>query len=536
MEKCIKPNAFGNALGSSLASASTRVERSTYQHQEMVPIGADELKWGGSTISDLDIGLPDASLADGSVIGRSGRVLRPSIQITQGDTILGADVTTFARGTPREEIDPNRFAKTAEGGKLMRTGVAYTRGVPIASPYYVKGAPVLEDGTRARAAYTMFGERVLAYRINGEDQFANMPGVEIDSRASYELDLTLRNIPVGAKNAVYGLGNLGLNLLDQSRRSLYMSRTLGSDEGFVPWGTPMGPVTFTGVLDGLYQVNPAGIAVNLGTGHPDLAGQGIGSGLVTAPIGLGFAGFSKVQMFATPSVLAETTAWRVGTSELNAVPNFAQTSYASSGTVVYTYANGDAIASGTPNLVRTGTGGVEVGANTTANISSSSLGKFLGEGGNKYVYAYGDNQAVAVLQAGKNPQLITDELGMLNRLNDLGIPTVNARGVTVSGQPGMLMDRFAQGSKDIVALQNGKVRIVGDSPLLNAQSISDLQNIRDTMVNNNIQINDLQFLISNEGRVVVADPLAVNLNKVPSKNNLRMIDLLIQSAKKNGPF
>ena len=125
---------------------------------------------------------------------------------------------------------------------------------------------------------------------------------------------------------------------------------------------------------------------------------------------------------------------------------------------------------------------------------------------------------------------------MLNKLNDLGIPTVNARGVTVDGQPGMLMDQFAQGSKDIVALQNGKVRIVGDSPLLNAQSVTDLQNIRNTMVNNSIQINDLQFLISNEGRVVVADPLAVNLNKAPSNNNLRMIDLLIQSAKKNGQF
>ena len=52
--------------------------------------------------------------------------------------------------------------------------------------------------------------------------------------------------------------------------------------------------------------------------------------------------------------------------------------------------------------------------------------------------------------------------------------------------------------------------------------------------NNNIQINDLQFLIRNDGRAVVADPLKVNINTPPSNNNLRMIDLLIQSAKKNG--
>ncbi len=176
------------------------------------------------------------------------------------------------------------------------------------------------------------------------------------------------------------------------------------------------------------------------------------------------------------------------------------------------------------------------GANAVADINPWSLGTFLGKGGNKSVYAYGDNQAVAILQAGKKSQLIVDELGMLNKLNDLGIPTVNASGVTVGGRPGMLMDQFAQGSKDIVALQNGKVRIVGDSPLLNNQSVTDLQNIRQTMVDQNVKIDDLQFLIGKDGRVVVADPLKVFTGVKPSPNNLRTIDLLIQQARKSGAF
>lgn len=113
---------------------------------------------------------------------------------------------------------------------------------------------------------------------------------------------------------------------------------------------------------------------------------------------------------------------------------------------------------------------------------------------------------------------------------------MNPQAVSVDGIPGMLMDKFAQGSKDIVRLVDGKVRIVGDSPLLNQRSVSDLQSIRNQLVDKNIQINDLQFLIGSEGRVVVADPLAVNFNVSPSKNNLRMIDLLIQAAEKNGPF
>ncbi|AXV76819.1 hypothetical protein CJO79_07405 [Ralstonia solanacearum] len=175
-------------------------------------------------------------------------------------------------------------------------------------------------------------------------------------------------------------------------------------------------------------------------------------------------------------------------------------------------------------------------AATLENISRSDLGDLLGRGGNKDVYAYGDNQAVGVLRTGTNPQVISDEVDMLSKLRDAGIPTVNPQAISVDGTPGMLMDRFAQGSKDVVRLVDGKVRIVGDSPLLNQQSVANLQTIRETMVNNKIQINDLQFLISNEGRVVVADPLAVNFNTVPSKNNLRMIDLLMQAAQKNGAF
>ncbi|SEO95786.1 DUF637 domain-containing protein [Pseudomonas sp. ok266] len=195
----------------------------------------------------------------------------------------------------------------------------------------------------------------------------------------------------------------------------------------------------------------------------------------------------------------------------------------------------------TPEQIAAIVGPAATGAKSTdaiagSNIGRADLGDLLGRGGNKDVYGYGDNQAVGVLRNGTNSQAISDEIYMLGKLHDSGIPTVNPQAVSVDGVPGMLMDQFAQGSKDVVRLMDGKVQIVGDSPLLNQQSISDLKGIRDKLVNNNIQINDLQFLIRNDGRVVVADPLAVNFNAAPSKNNLRMIDLLIQAAQKNGPF
>jgi hypothetical protein len=168
------------------------------------------------------------------------------------------------------------------------------------------------------------------------------------------------------------------------------------------------------------------------------------------------------------------------------------------------------------------------------NIAASELGPLLGRGGNKDVYAFGDTQAVGVLRHGKNPADLNKELALLRQLEELGLPTVNARGpIKVDEQPALLFDRFAQGSKDIVRLRDRRVRIVGESSLLNEQSISDLQTIRQIIVNNKIRINDLQFLIGSDGRVVIADPLGVQVGIPPSSNNLDMIDLLIQAARKN---
>jgi len=172
--------------------------------------------------------------------------------------------------------------------------------------------------------------------------------------------------------------------------------------------------------------------------------------------------------------------------------------------------------------------------NAHPNISRNDLGPLLGSGGNKDVYAYGDNQAVGVLRNGKKPDKISGEINMLGQLQEAGIPTVNPRAINVDGKPGMIMDQFAQGSKDVVKYSDGKVRVVGNSALLNQRSIADLQSIRATMVNKKICINDLQFLIGADGRMVVADPLDVDFGTEPSKKNLRMIDLLIQSAQKNG--
>ena len=167
------------------------------------------------------------------------------------------------------------------------------------------------------------------------------------------------------------------------------------------------------------------------------------------------------------------------------------------------------------------------------NISRAQLGELIGSGGNKDVFAFGDNQAVGILKPGKNPTLLDKELELLSRLDSFGLPVVNAQGpILVDGNPALLFDRFAIGSKDIVRLDGNKIRIVGNSQLLNQKSIDDLTAIRETMITNKVRVHDLQFLIGDNGRVVISDPIDV-LDLAPSTNNLRTINLLIESARRN---
>ena len=95
----------------------------------------------------------------------------------------------------------------------------------------------------------------------------------------------------------------------------------------------------------------------------------------------------------------------------------------------------------------------------------------------------------------------------------------------MSGQPALRSARFAEDSKDILD--------AGLSTALNSRSITDLQQIRKTLGEQDISVEDLQFLVSKDGRVVIADPLAVQRPLVVSQRqrNIATIDRLIEIAK-----
>lgn len=170
-------------------------------------------------------------------------------------------------------------------------------------------------------------------------------------------------------------------------------------------------------------------------------------------------------------------------------------------------------------------------------IVNGKQANVIGTGGNKIAYAVDEKTVIAKLKPGKSQSALKEEVAKLKQLDDLGFPVVKAKMTTHEGAPAMIMDRYAQGSKEIVA-RNSKTRNIelvpnADTSLLNGNSVRDLQAIRARMVDKKVSVNDLQFLISKDGRVFIADPLDIYTKTKPSKPSLKTIDILIKEARKN---
>ncbi|ADG67278.1 hypothetical protein Plim_1444 [Planctopirus limnophila DSM 3776] len=146
-----------------------------------------------------------------------------------------------------------------------------------------------------------------------------------------------------------------------------------------------------------------------------------------------------------------------------------------------------------------------------------------------------DKIAVGILKKGASPAILAKERALLKQLEEAGLPVMKNHEITeYNGRPAIVMDRYALGSKKIVKY-NSKIRdleSIGGSVLLNEKSISDLMAIKSKMMEKNIKIDELQFLIGEDGSVVIADPLDV-YPQPPTSRNKKMIDMLIRKAIEN---
>jgi YD repeat-containing protein len=217
------------------------------------------------------------------------------------------------------------------------------------------------------------------------------------------------------------------------------------------------------------------------------------------------------------------------------------------------------------NFLSDETGSITIGGlgNTASlnDLTSADLGSLLGSGGEKNIYALSSqsNLVVALPKDGYIPwamqegylspiatpqeqlqfiqQQMGSEVAALNQLGGVGLPVVQNYGViAVDGTPGILLENIpnAVSSKSIFNFGNAEYGLAdgADTSVLNQNSIDDLQAIRSGLLNNNVNVGDLQYLIGQDGHVVINDPTFV-YSTGPSQQQLNTIDGLIALAKQN---
>jgi hypothetical protein len=170
------------------------------------------------------------------------------------------------------------------------------------------------------------------------------------------------------------------------------------------------------------------------------------------------------------------------------------------------------------------------------------LGEKLGGGGEKFVYEIVGHpeRAIGKYKSVNMTKNLEREVEVLAEIEGKNLPVVE---ILETGKfenfPSIIYKRYAGGSKELVKTSQGKVFLNSADPLfndtkklLNKNSIDDLIAIKKTMKEGKVKIDDLQFLISKEGKIVISDPLGVSKD-IPSTVNLGIIDNLIDLAQKN---
>jgi hypothetical protein len=165
-----------------------------------------------------------------------------------------------------------------------------------------------------------------------------------------------------------------------------------------------------------------------------------------------------------------------------------------------------------------------------------------GTSGNKDVYAIvGEpDRVIAILKPGKPTAVLKREIDALRLLEEQGVPAVKVLGTTThDGRPAMVLERKAVGTKPIVRRTRGQM-VLHDDPaakdaarFLNQKSVEDLHKIGRMLDEKRLKVDDLQFLIGEDGSVVINDPINLISGEGPSNANKRMIQLLIKAAREN---
>ncbi|MGK9233713.1 DUF4781 domain-containing protein [Inquilinus limosus] len=162
------------------------------------------------------------------------------------------------------------------------------------------------------------------------------------------------------------------------------------------------------------------------------------------------------------------------------------------------------------------------------SLGEDQLGPRLGAGFSKTAFAFGDKAVVVIRDGDLLPGF--REVAMLNRLEEAGLPVARPLGLMrVDGRPALLVDRYVANSKDL--LDNPSGGEVVDTSRLNENSLASLQRIKATMLREEIDIKDIQFLMKEDGSFVIADPQEIYFGYEPLRKRIAVIDRFIAAAE-----
>jgi hypothetical protein len=128
------------------------------------------------------------------------------------------------------------------------------------------------------------------------------------------------------------------------------------------------------------------------------------------------------------------------------------------------------------------------------------VGRWIADSGRKKIYAYGnsDDLVIAVAKERIYAAGLYNELDVLGKLDCMGFPVPKILGTLMyRGRPAYVMEKFAQGSKEIVRIVNyvpSRVISNGQVTYLNQRSIQELKAIKQMMIQKKFQLMISSFL------------------------------------------
>ncbi len=185
-------------------------------------------------------------------------------------------------------------------------------------------------------------------------------------------------------------------------------------------------------------------------------------------------------------------------------------------------------ASKKPDTVRNS----ELNPKTSGSVGRAvKKGDEIGEGAFKKVYKVdGDpSKVVAVSKAGDLDQ-IKKEFDDLKKLEEAGVPAVKVHEIVeVDGKPAILMDNYS-GSTNIKPIATGADQAAEEAAMkrISQEGVEDLKKIKEFNQNNNID--DFQVLVTEDGRVLVADPMNITPNQPAGAYTNYLVDEMLGKA------